>query len=716
MKRARVFPDSRVTFPTHYVSKCGIATTTLPLLLQRGQRGRTPPQYYNPHTWPKHWTATDIKSALDGNLVNPGDLPNYESLAMMLNIDLNALCILIRGCVKPPQIKEVDLESYLREHVDPKTENAEMPLQERELLLEHVNKGLARKDGSEKREVVLSYSPRGSGKTQFLKWFVHQKRSEAMKCGRVIVRCCGVTTRGKPQPLWLTKVLQVSKKNKNQQPQGSSDDGLCELIREHVESITGYLQDPSHYTTPDEAYATWKRETAWWFGIPPSKENVDPLIILDTCELLAEHEHKSLVHPPSETAEATPFTLLEAFCLAMPSPHSIVFIGSSAKFDERFSLTLANVTNIGLPPLTQDGHRSAITESWKTSMEESMRIPMYHLAGGMPSLLRLAEQHSTLGEFSDCFEAFQTAARSERIAAHDKWFPHAYTCLLASSTKAKVLGSDPIVVNPSWRDPMENLKMTYDEAMINSIGSYDKVTSRIMVPPIAFDDAAVTRPDAPILPSQLHPFLYSGAAQHFGKNSPLERSQQFDKPFLFAVYARYLLALWKGTSGGPWVPLAKVFEGALQPEQQAVMERYEVNLSRGVNIVKNSPAPKHAVTFTGTYEDAAKNAVTYLGGNAHHDAYIWCREAPLNATGERVQAKMPKEQTKSTFAIPLLLRHETRKALSHLEPQRRQSKAASKQVTLLLLVNQKPCDVCKDHVNDIVMINAAAMSNTSWLW
>ncbi|CUG92566.1 Bodo-specific multi-copy gene family, putative [Bodo saltans] len=353
MLRIRVVRGYNAMVPSHRNAHGNTFPT--PLLLQQcryvvgGDRTHNDYEYWNPYTWPMTWSSSDIKHLLSRNLLDSGNPPNYDSMSTLLgNNDISSLEWLVREYVKPPPPRVVDVASYLLEHLSSTAHCAEIPRREQEKLLALFELGLSHRIGSEKRGAALCHSRRGSGKTLLVKDFVNHKRSEAMTCGRVIVRCCDVTTRGNPQPLWLTKVLQDCKQN--QQSGGSSnstDAGLCELIRAHVESITGYPQNPSQYITPNDAYATWKRETAWWFGIPPAKENVDPLIILDTCELLAEREHKFLEHAASGIAAKTSYTLLEAFCLAIPSPHGIGFVGCNATFDDRFSLTLANVTNIG---------------------------------------------------------------------------------------------------------------------------------------------------------------------------------------------------------------------------------------------------------------------------------------------------------------------------------------------------------------------------------
>lgn len=69
-----------------------------------------------------------------------------------------------------------------------------MRLQERDAALERLHQALMPRLSSDKSNVVFSYSQRGSGKTQFIKYFLATKRSEAIKCGRVIVRDCAKET------------------------------------------------------------------------------------------------------------------------------------------------------------------------------------------------------------------------------------------------------------------------------------------------------------------------------------------------------------------------------------------------------------------------------------------------------------------------------------------------------------------------------------------
>ncbi|CUG89436.1 Bodo-specific multi-copy gene family, putative, partial [Bodo saltans] len=134
-----------------------------------------------------------------------------------------------------------------------------------------------------------------------MKSFIFQHRLEAIKCGRVIVRCCGIAARDVSEGNWFAKVMQDSATPDKSKPQLTgiepaqefikaqsatdsdqriqptriieTDNALCELIRTHVESITGIPQHKRDYERPELAYKTWIRETAWWFGIPEEIQN-----------------------------------------------------------------------------------------------------------------------------------------------------------------------------------------------------------------------------------------------------------------------------------------------------------------------------------------------------------------------------------------------------------------------------------------------------------
>ncbi|CUG89371.1 Bodo-specific multi-copy gene family, putative [Bodo saltans] len=555
------------------------------------------PLYYDATTWPKHWGTADIKHILRKHLTGPTVTPSYESLAALHKMgDTKSLTQLLSSFVKPPAPTEVDGVDYLAKHVNNVLDSPMMELQDRHGNLTALDAALSTHSRTtETRNVAFCSSPRGTGKSQFIKWLVFMKRLDAMKCGRVIVRCCDKTAHDstdRKRPTWIAQVLedraltQARKFHAQQSDATSTAAGLCELIRTHVEAVTGASQELSHYCDPQTAYATWMSETTRHFKIPKDKSNVDPLIILDTCEILSEHDHKSLVHKHS----GKPYTLLEAFCLAVPAPHSILAIGCNAQIDAsdpQYS-SQTNATNVGpLLPLSEQGGRKAHSESWKSNIDARMIVPLHNLTGGVPRLLRLAHMKQpqtmslasrSLNSFSRYFEVYSAAARSQ-YPVQPAWLSQAYTCLLVSSTKAKVNGSDIIPVNPLWKDSTKSL--TYAEATTMSMGSYDPNTKCFMVAPITFGDIVVTKPNAPILPSQLHPLLDADVVARCGMYSDAERAKLFMNSFLYAVYARYLLARWENNSSA-WVSLAKVFHGAVPSDQMSLLERYEVNIANGV--------------------------------------------------------------------------------------------------------------------------------------
>ncbi|CUG92547.1 Bodo-specific multi-copy gene family, putative [Bodo saltans] len=311
-------------------------------------RPNTRIKYFDATAWPKHWSATEIEGLVKKNLLDlSAPPPNYNSLASLLHMgDIDAINVLVRDITAPPSPTAIDVKRFLETclHNAEPTSAVMLPLQER--VSTTLDRALALQTGSNKRNIGVYSAPQGSGKTQLVKSFVEQKRAEAMKCGRVIVRCC----KNDAGALWMTRVLEedstTSSNSPNKATTNSVQNGLCELIRSHVEFVTGCPQRPSHYANPQTAYATWISETARCFKITTdSNVNVDPLIVLDTCEFLAQHSHKTLVHKPSQT----PYTLLEALCLSVPSPHSIFAVGCGAcsiDTTDPVMLAIANVRDV----------------------------------------------------------------------------------------------------------------------------------------------------------------------------------------------------------------------------------------------------------------------------------------------------------------------------------------------------------------------------------
>ncbi|CUE63872.1 Bodo-specific multi-copy gene family, putative [Bodo saltans] len=647
--------------------------------------------FRDPDTWPRHWTADDIKTHLEDSILSSVPEPNYEALSAMLRIgDTQSIKMLIdyifkHSTVQQQKAPELTFEQCIGQYINKGVDLPDMKLQGRMEQLNKLDEVLTIQPHlKHEKQVAFCYSPRGSGKTQLIMYFVSEKRANAMKCGRVIVRCCEKAAHAQ----WFQAV-----KNSKEA------DGLCELVRIHVQSVTKTSQDPKKYSDPNAAYETWISETARYFGISSSEQQIDPLIILDSCESFAKSDHK--LSPTGKQC-----TLLEAFCHAVPSPYCIFVIGCSADIVSDSVTSISGAMKVEklnpLAPLSELQFASAISESWfGGSVKKDIFLPLYHWTGGLPRLLRLAHTSSArnvrltegdINVLSEQFEAYKVNVEND-YPIQSEWFPSAYTCFLASSTKARVTGSDIINVNPDWKQ-QTNHALTYDKAAAQSIGAYDPNTRLFMVPPITFVDAVVKKHKnaVPILPSQLHPFLNSEVVKHFGKDNALERGIQFEEPFMYAVHARYLLASW-ANSNKPWVSLEKIFEGAVRHSQEMVLSKYEANLSAGVmlgNCRKKYPA--------------LENAVTYLGGTAKHDAYLWCREKKAN---DKLANGRKKKET--LVAVPLQLRHGKPKPPVALMKQLKGSK-------ILLSVNQEDCNPMKKHINRIVMVNASAMSSISWLW
>ncbi|CUG92565.1 Bodo-specific multi-copy gene family, putative [Bodo saltans] len=679
-------------------------------------------RYHDPRTWPRHLSEADIRRLLSDNLICTGGVsPNYKTFCELLRMgDTASLSVLLEHHVMPPRSPHVDVDQYLALWLGNHNSGAAMVLQERALQLGSLRRALARQPGSEKRTIVTISSPCGSGKTQLIKRLVSVNHVDATKRGRVIVRCCSTTAADKDseRSSWLTALLTNH----------SIDAALCELVRTHVASVTGHPQDPSKYCDPQAAYATWMSETARYFRIQSQEESMDPVIILDTCEFLADRDHTFLVHK----FNGKPYSLLEAFCLAIPSPYRILVVGTTVRIDttDPIMLAITNVFHIGpLPPLSEQGAMNAFRESWQTEISSDVARLLFHWAGGVPRLLRhiahanhleflhRAEQDArSTGHITSRFSFVWLSQRlasslhlqHPHLADDDAMFAIAYSCLLASSTKAKVKCSDRIAVNPAWRDrnPHHHARrLTYGEAMVCSIGpqhmladnkhrdnvwrsfgSYDPCTNRFIVPPITFVDELVTRPDTPILPSQLHPLLNAEFVEKFDNIQLIDHEQVFIKAFLYAVYARYLLAHWEDDTT-PWVSLAKVFESAVHCDQVSILDRYEVNLSSGVTMRK-----QHI-----SQHGAAENAATYFDEGA---AFLWCRE---------------KEQTGVTFAVPLQLWNDLHVRGGQFICTKKEFAAdiAIKNAPVVLLVCQQMSDCLKALATDaaVMMINASAMSS-----
>ncbi|CUG92570.1 Bodo-specific multi-copy gene family, putative [Bodo saltans] len=208
-------------------------------------------KYYNAATWAAHRSRSNIAFLLRSNHSHPLTDPDYDSLATLLQntndiASRNTLNI-FRKYVEPPPFDASD--NNLTNPSDSDIKSRELSTQ-----LDQAVRALTSKPGSEIRNVAFLSTPEGSGGNMWL----HFK--EALKYGRVIVRCCDKSAQDRTSQ-WLKLVmadrLSLSSTEAPAMDSHLTDAGLCELIRMHVVSITGYPQDPSHYCDPQTAYSTW---------------------------------------------------------------------------------------------------------------------------------------------------------------------------------------------------------------------------------------------------------------------------------------------------------------------------------------------------------------------------------------------------------------------------------------------------------------------------
>lgn len=164
------------------------------------------------------------------------------------------------------------------------------------------------------------------------------------------------------------KLVKAGEEGK--QPLDHATAGLCELIRSHVQSVTGRYQQTSDYDDSDKAYASWIRETKSHFNIP-DRVTMDPLIVLDTCEVLDETDCKHKMRT----------TMLESFCRAIPAPHKIFVIGCNARMQSvGLAATLANIDKMQpLQPLSEDAHMRAVVSWDRERKVGNLRLLVRHV-------------------------------------------------------------------------------------------------------------------------------------------------------------------------------------------------------------------------------------------------------------------------------------------------------------------------------------------------
>jgi len=496
--------------------------------------------YHDPTTWPVNYTEDEIRELLEDH-VKPGVSVDYRMTAEQLaEGELNQIRVMIDEELVP-FVSAVDVEKNLTKHLNNELTHADVRLQERDEYLQTMQDELS-PTITGKTKIVFCYAMRGSGKTQLIKRFVYSRRLKAASAGRVLVRCCDRAS--KSGPLWLKLLLGATSTAEVRA-------ALCRLIMEHVEEVTRRREDASHYTTVDAAYSQWGVATKTAFAgvfedVSHSADDLSPLILLDTCEILAGKKGFS-VHEGG-----TGYTLLEELCFAIPSPHAIFVTGCNASVDNTgLSLTKAHVIKLPtLTPLSAGAHRAAI-ESWGFTMDEAVRPFIHELSGGLPRILLNAHifpHEVTLGSgavnaFAECFATFQKSSQDRyNVGGNTIW--NLYSCLLVSSSRIPVRLWETIPLPPGVLEA----QMTYEEAITLSLCAFDHKSGLLIVPPIIATDKVLERvlKDRPLhpRPSDLHPFLTEPAQRLPGSGSPLECGRQVEKPLLYALYARYLVLSW----------------------------------------------------------------------------------------------------------------------------------------------------------------------------
>ncbi|CUG92749.1 Bodo-specific multi-copy gene family, putative [Bodo saltans] len=254
-----------------------------PAASHRDESEPFPKRVYNDaKTWFPMITAQEVEDLIKKFQLE-GKAVNYESLAMLIGMgDWESVQVLLDASLRGPAPTLIDVNEYLDRHLINVSKKCDMMKKECRDYVDKLSQRVRPQPASCKRNVAFSYSPRGSGKTQLVKYFLSTRRTNAVKWGRVIVRCC---EKGK-QESWLRFVKAEAKSDPATVVQfldrmPGTDKGLCELIRAHVKAVTGREQNMSNYVDAVTAYKTWMSATASHFGIPADAEDVDPLIVLD---------------------------------------------------------------------------------------------------------------------------------------------------------------------------------------------------------------------------------------------------------------------------------------------------------------------------------------------------------------------------------------------------------------------------------------------------
>jgi len=489
----------------------------------------------------------------------------------------------------------IDVEAYLNRHLNNHQDLSSMQLAgKHEQVAELVAKAVKPIHGSTKRNVIVGFSMRGSGKTQLLKRFVRIFiGNEMAHPGVVLVRCLD---RAAKAP-WMLELLSPTRRVDVCQK------ALCLLIQDHLEDLGLVRQGQVVFSDVGSAYSEWMRLTKSRYVV----------IALDTCEVLADQAGFS-TH-----SDGTRYTLLEEFCLSIPSPHAIVCVGCNASIKQTdFVLTKANVTPLDpLEPIPQIELATTLT-SWKVTSDVAMQLPFHELTGGVPRVLRSACGWSYQGFL------LQKPGNSY-ISGFDSWVGRVHDLYpvvdKAPRTVLYHLYLQSCTKWPLTKNPMELAvlpgEMTYATAIKKSLCTIRKVPEEdryfVATSPIVLCGQLGTSEKWPVQPKDL---LSLDSYKAVLQGGALDTGVPFERLFMFSLMARYTLA----SPVGKWVRLSTVLAGAVHPADVAEAEKYEVcctALECG-NVVY-SEAEERARSDTGL--------LLWNGGNAtaHHDGYIACR-------------------------------------------------------------------------------------------
>ena len=503
------------------------------------------------------------------------------------------------------QINNVDPEAYLDRHLNlSNSDNLSMALVDRAEHIGIISNAAAHFHG--KGCIVYGYSMDGSGKTALLKRASHEIFDERLKHGRLIVRCCQRTTSYDSK--WIEDLMS-----------SRHEAAVCHLVQAHLEELTGY--DGPDFRDPAEAYETWIQMTKQAFG---AYDWVNPVVLIDSCESLANGAHESLVHE-----SGVRYTQLEAFCLAIPSRFSIVAVGCSAGITTSELILSERNVHI-LPPLSALDTVELLMKAQKSweigEVDEKWVNPLLELSGGIPRVMRwtaleikriINDEMLTLSDLSSNWTKLDSENKNCKDASTQAV---RFSCFLISSTKFTIHSLDEEVPLPPTLDGM---RFTFADASKLSIATLSSNRERklLVVAPLTMPDVAMFG----ISPTGLHPCLQDEYWGHVGAESAESvqfRELSLTKAFVYALYARYLLVLWRTRAVDGWVPLCDVLADALPNFDESLScEAVEVNLKDGLAIVEDHCQGTSA-------ECEVMNRLTWCTNraNAHHDAYMWCRK------------------------------------------------------------------------------------------